>query len=390
MNGIHDGGERITKLVRQHREELVLAAMQVRHGLGLHPRALQLAALTDVPNVALDDGPVIHLVDVADELDLHAAAVPILERQVVIANVTAVLKLAEGALARAFVLEQTDLPQLLAVQLVPRVAQHFGNEWIGVGDLAGRGVENQNAVPRRLEQASIAKLGVPKLGLREPPVRDVLDGEQDQLADAVTFPNPARVDQHDPSANLREVVFDLEILKRTGVAPDRLEHRAQLGDVPLTASQLVDEAALRFLGRDAEGLIEGAVRRLDPEIVMEDDDRLAHGRYDALGVGERILDLPFLPPALTDVAKHQHHARDGPSCVANRSGAVIDRPFRAVLGDQQRVVGEPDDQALAQGPRGRILDRAARLFIDDLEDALQGAAGRLFQRPAGQRFRHRV
>src|SRR5437762_1150064 len=140
-----------------------------------------MVALTDIPDVALDDLPMDHLIDVAYELDLHLLTAAILERQVLVANVAVFLELAERALARCLILKQPDLPELLVLQFTLRVAEKFGHEWIRVTDLACRGIENQDAVSRRLEETTVAKLGVPKAGFRLPPLRDVLDGEQDLL-----------------------------------------------------------------------------------------------------------------------------------------------------------------------------------------------------------------
>ena len=43
MHGIHDGSQRVAEFVRQHRQELVLAAVEVRHRFRLHLRPFQLA-----------------------------------------------------------------------------------------------------------------------------------------------------------------------------------------------------------------------------------------------------------------------------------------------------------------------------------------------------------
>ena len=72
----------------EHRQELVLAAVQVGQRFRLLLRLpLQAAAFADVSNVALSDGPVIHLIDVADELDFGPLAVFGFERQVVVADI---------------------------------------------------------------------------------------------------------------------------------------------------------------------------------------------------------------------------------------------------------------------------------------------------------------
>ena len=92
------GGKGVAELVAEHRQELVLAAVEVRQFCRLLLRLpLQAAAFADVPNVALRDVPVIHLIDVADELDLGLLAVLGLERQVVVADVAMLLQFSRNA-----------------------------------------------------------------------------------------------------------------------------------------------------------------------------------------------------------------------------------------------------------------------------------------------------
>jgi hypothetical protein len=79
-----------------------------------------------------------------------------------------------------------------------------------------------------------------------------------------------------------------------------------------------------------------------------------------------------------------------PLVVADRGGTVINGSFRAVLGDEQAVVGQPDDHAVAQGSDGWTLHRLAAHFVDDAEHAVERLARCLLQRPAGQGLSDRV
>ena len=79
-----------------------------------------------------------------------------------------------------------------------------------------------------------------------------------------------------------------------------------------------------------------------------------------------------------------------PLLVADRGGTVVNGSFRAVLGDEQAVVRQPDDHAFPQGSDGGTLDRLAALFVDDAEHAVERLARRFFQRPAGQGLSDRV
>ncbi len=98
----------------------------------------------------------------------------------------------------------------------------------------------------------------------------------------------------------------------------------------------------------------------------------------------------LVPPAFGDVSEDQHDTGDFALVVADRGGTVVDGSFRAVLGDEQAVVRQPDDHALPQGSDGGTLDRLAALFVDDAEHAVERLARRLFLRPAGQGLGDRV
>src|SRR5215216_6156163 len=80
LNCVHDRGEWITKFVRKHRQEFVFSAVQVRGYFGLSPRPLQLPALRNIANVALDHRLMVQVIHIADKFYLHYTAVPGLER----------------------------------------------------------------------------------------------------------------------------------------------------------------------------------------------------------------------------------------------------------------------------------------------------------------------
>ncbi len=106
---------------------------------------------------------------------------------------------------------------------------------------------------------------------------------------SLVWSEPAGVEQHGPSPDSREGVFNLEVFNGMAVAQDLGQQRPQLGDVPLTVAQVVDEAALRLFFRGMEVPVEGGVGRPDPQALVEDHERLSQGRNDVLGVGKGVL-----------------------------------------------------------------------------------------------------
>ena len=82
------------------------------------------------------------------------------------------------------------------------------------------------------------------------------------------------------------------------------------------------------------------------------DDRVQGGIEDvASGAIARLPDAPPRPAAARSTSRKTSTAPIiRPSSVPDRGGAVVDRPLGPVPGDQDRVVGEPDDRPLPQGP----------------------------------------
>ena len=121
---------------------------------------LRLLARSHVSDVALDDARVVFQVHVAHELDASPLVVLGLERQILVADVLVPLELPEGVPARRDVLERSDFPELPANELRARVTEQDLQEGVGVGDLPGLRVENQDAVLRRLEEPPVPDLGL--------------------------------------------------------------------------------------------------------------------------------------------------------------------------------------------------------------------------------------
>ena len=119
---------------------------------------------------------------------------------------------------------------------------------------------------------------------------DVLDGEQDQVRTAAAAGEGARVEQHGPPADLRELVLDLEVGQPPRVGQDLAEQRPQPRNVQLAVAQLVHGPADGRLRRELEGLVEGPVRRLHAQVGVQHQQRFADRVHDGLGVEPRLLE----------------------------------------------------------------------------------------------------
>jgi len=104
----------------------------------------------------LDDGAIILLIEIGHHFNFLMAPALAFERQVLVTDFAVAFEVLEHFLARGAILEQTDLKQFLADQLVTRIAQQLGHERIGIGDLAGVRVEHQDAVMGGFKQAAVA------------------------------------------------------------------------------------------------------------------------------------------------------------------------------------------------------------------------------------------
>ena len=81
-------------------------------------------------------------------------------------------------------------------------------------------------------------------------------------------------------------MLNLEVFNGMAVGQDLGQQRPQLGDVPLTVAQVVDEPALRLFFRGVEVPVEGGVGRANPQALVENHEWLSQGRDDVLSVGQ--------------------------------------------------------------------------------------------------------
>ncbi len=97
------------------------------------------------------------------------------------------------------------------------------------------------------------------------------------------------MEQHDPPADLREVVLDLDVPAPVLVGEDLAEQRPEARDIQLVVADLVYQPADRGLRREPERLVEGPVRRLHAKLGVQHQQRLAYGVHDGLGIEPRLL-----------------------------------------------------------------------------------------------------
>ncbi len=136
---------------------------------------------------------------------------------------------------------------------------------------------------------------------------------------------------------------------------------------------------------------EGLVVEQVVAIVVESEDAGGNG----LGNGgvELFAGVQGLQHAvlLALVAEHQYHTADGPILAGPDGGAAIgDGMLAAIAGNQQCVVGQPDDLAFRQHQVDRAGDGFPRLLIDDAEDFRHRSAVGLGRGPAGEFLRQPV
>ena len=185
--------------------------------------------------------------------------------------------------------------------------------------------------------------------------------------------------------------------ERTALGLEMLDPLAglQAGDDPIFLGDAFgrddqrDVAADRLVGRVAEETLGGGVPALNDAVERLADDRVIRGfddRREQPGREQLAGLVLFQPPLRGDVPENQDASGDRAAFVADRRGAVVDRALAAVLANQHRVIRQANDDPLAKRFRRRVLDRPARLLVDDAEHRVERLADGIRLHPAGQRF----
>ncbi len=105
------------------------------------------------------------------------------------------------------------------------------------------------------------------------------------------------------------------------------------------------------------------------------EGRLEDGAFAGFAGSQLLLG----PPLFGHVPEDQHDADELARRVPDRGGAVVNRALRPVLGDQDRVVRQSDDDPFPQHLLHRVLHRLPGLFVDDGEHGLQRLPLRIIQ-----------
>ena len=131
------------------------------------------------------------------------------------------------------------------------------------------------------------------------------------------------------------------------------------------ADDLVSPVAEEAFGRHIPGL-DDAVGILREDRVV---GRLDDGRQPRQG------SLGRLPRG--EIAEHEDHSLDRAARLADRRAAVVDGDFAAVLGEQNRVVGQVHHGPQTQHLVDRAFHRLAGLLVEDPEHRGQRLAAGL-------------
>src|SRR5207244_9003205 len=88
--------------------------------------------------------------------------------------------------------------------------------------------------------------------------------------------------------------------------------------------------------------------------------------------------------ALSDIAKDQYHPTDLPGTLSDGSRTIINGAFGTALGDQHRVISQPNDSILSHDLGDRTLDRVACGIKHNPENLRQHLSARVLLLPTGQ------
>src|SRR2546423_15656338 len=100
-------------------------------------------------------------------------------------------------------------------------------------------------------------------------IGSVLDNQDDSVRMAFVGLHASRVEQHGAAADCFKVVSDFEVFKPILFGQNFFKQLAQFWNVPLTVSQVINEAALSLDWIDLKNLVEGFVRSADRQVLFK-------------------------------------------------------------------------------------------------------------------------
>jgi hypothetical protein len=99
---------------------------------------------------------------------------------------------------------------------------------------------------------------------RELSVSHIFNGKENQFFTALSMMDPAGIEEHLPEAEMREIVLDLKIFKKSVFEYDLFEKLPQPRNVPLLVAEFIDK---RSRGRSSGWVISSKVLRCNSSAV---------------------------------------------------------------------------------------------------------------------------
>src|SRR5438045_7479483 len=130
-------------------------------------------------------------------------------------------------------------------------------------------VENQEWLAHGVDDILCVRFDLVEKLLRASSLGDVFHRQQNEIG-----VQPSRVQQHDPTADNREIMFQDKIVEDGASRHDVFEQGSQRGRSPLPITELVYVAPLGLGGTDWEGFAESIVRRTHGQSRIKDNEEI--------------------------------------------------------------------------------------------------------------------
>src|SRR5665213_1378399 len=111
-------------------------------------------------------------------------------------------------------------------------------------------------------------------------VGNILEGQQHGAVGVLLVEYLSDVEQHDAPADRGKLAVDFVALDGRAIFCDRIEQLPQLGNIPLAAVDIEKNLAAKIVTGELKGLIKGAAGGDDALILVEHQERIAHGVDD--------------------------------------------------------------------------------------------------------------